>query len=129
MPKNLLESKLITDEQWAEYQSLKSKLEQANAVIDTNLELIEHLKVEQTKIVFNTLAKLINENQTCTYRCLIYDLLGFKPENYGELISGLEITNALVELQTLKDENKHLQEYNDRLLKKFIRKAVKDISE
>ena len=64
----------------------------------------EEIRLDQTKKVFDTLAELISKNKTCTYRYLIYDLLGFDAENYAELMSGLTITNALVEKEEQQEE-------------------------
>lgn len=71
-------------------------------------ELIENeyeLNLKHTKKVFDTLAYLINKGETCTYRYLIYDLLGFDLDAYIPLISGLTITNMLVDYQELRGEN------------------------
>lgn len=62
------------------------------------------LKLNQTKKVFDKIAYLINTNETCTYRFLIYDLLGFNADAYVPLISGLTITNMLCDYQDLKKD-------------------------
>lgn len=64
----------------------------------------KEIRLQQTKKVFDTIAKLISENESCSYRYLIYDLLGFKEDTYCELISGLTITNMLVDYQELKKQ-------------------------
>ena len=71
-------------------------------------------ELEQTKKVLDVIANLINEKQTCTYRYLIYDLLGFKEDAYSELISGLTITNFLVYVKELEDENDLLKLAKDK---------------
>lgn len=58
----------------------------------------EDTEVTQTKKVFDTIAKLINNKQSCSYRYLIYDLLGFNKREYQVLSSGMTITNLLVEV-------------------------------
>lgn len=63
----------------------------------------EEIRLDQTKKVFKALADFIN-NETGTYRYLIYDKLGFKYEDYAELISGMTITNAIVKLEDLQRE-------------------------
>lgn len=63
----------------------------------------EEIRLDQTKKVFDTLADLISKNETCSYRYLIYDLLGFEHGDYGELMSGMSITNKLVECETQKE--------------------------
>jgi hypothetical protein len=66
-------------------------------------------KLNQTKEIFDKIAKLIKDNETCTYRYLIYDLLGFGFEAYVPLINGLSITNMLVDYQDIKRENEILK--------------------
>lgn len=61
----------------------------------------EDIRLDQTKKVFEAICYILKEG-SCTYRYLIYDLLGFKTENYIDLIKGLEITNAIVELEELR---------------------------
>lgn len=61
----------------------------------------EDIRLDQTKKVFDAICYILKEG-SCTYRYLIYDLLGFKTENYIDLIKGLEITNAIVELEELR---------------------------
>lgn len=63
----------------------------------------EEIRLDQTKKVFEVLADFIN-NESGSYRYLIYDKLGFKYEDYAELISGLTITNAIVKLEDLQRE-------------------------
>jgi len=65
------------------------------------------IRLDQTQKVFDTLANIIN-TESCTYRYLIYDLLGFDGY-YGTLINGLTITNAIVELEELRRENTELK--------------------
>lgn len=64
----------------------------------------KEIRLQQTKKVFDTIAKLVEDNESCSYRYLIYDLLGFKEDAYCELISGLTITNMLVDYQDLKKQ-------------------------
>ncbi len=71
----------------------------------------KEIRLQQTKKVFDTIAKLISENESCSYRYLIYDLLGFKEDAYCELISGLTITNMLVDYQQLKKQIDDVVEY------------------
>ena len=87
----------------------------------------KEIRLDQTKKVFDTLATLIKNNETCTYRYLIYDLLGFEQKDYEPLMGGLAITNTLVELEDLKQANKDLIEYNDRLLKELLVCKIKEI--
>ena len=58
---------------------------------------IDTIKLEQTKKIFKVLADLINKKETCSYRYLIYELLGFDESNYIELLDGMTITNFLVD--------------------------------
>lgn len=69
----------------------------------------EDIRLDQTIKVFETLANILN-TESCSYRYLIYDLLGFKKENYVDLIAGMSITNAIFELEELK---KQLEEKNN----------------
>ena len=62
----------------------------------------EEIRLDQTKKVFDMLALLIKNNETCSYRFLIYDMLGFDESAYVELLSGMTITNKLVECETQK---------------------------
>ena len=66
----------------------------------------KEIRLDQTKKVFEVLAKLISEKETCTYRYLIYDLLGFTVEDgaYRELIEGMTITNFLVDVEDMREE-------------------------
>lgn len=64
------------------------------------------IRLDQTKKVFDTLADLICKEETCTYRYLIYDLLGFEHGNYAELINGMAVTNLLVENEEMKERIK-----------------------
>lgn len=70
----------------------------------------EEIRLDQTKKVFKVLADFIN-NESGSYRYLIYDKLGFKYEDYAELISGLTITNAIVKLEDLQREIAIKNEY------------------
>lgn len=63
----------------------------------------EEIRLDQTKKVFKVLADFIND-ESGSYRYLIYDKLGFKYEDYAELISGMTITNAIVKLEGLQRE-------------------------
>ena len=65
----------------------------------------EEIRLDQTKKVFKAIADFIND-ESGTYRYLIYDVLGFKYENYAELIDGMTITNAIVKLEDLQREVK-----------------------
>lgn len=71
----------------------------------------EEIRLQQTKKVFDTIAKLIAGNESCSYRYLIYDLLGFKEDAYCELISGLAITNMLVDYQEVKKQKDDVVEF------------------
>lgn len=65
----------------------------------------EEIRLDQTKKVFDILSTLIKNKETCSYRYLIYDLLGFDFDAYVPLISGLIITNMLVDFEDLQQEN------------------------
>lgn len=97
-----------------ENQNLKQKY--VDAVVDyeatksENHELkkkYKDIRLEQTKKVFNAITNTINDG-SCTYRYLIYDLLGFETKDYNDLIEGMNVTNAIVELEEYKKENKKL---------------------
>ena len=60
----------------------------------------EEIRLDQTKKVFDTIATLIKKNETCSYRYLIYDLLEFKEKDYATLLSGMALTNKLVDCET-----------------------------
>lgn len=72
----------------------------------------KEIRLDQTKKVFEVLAKLISEKETCTYRYLIYDLLGFTVEDgaYMELLEGMTITNFLVDVEDMRKELENLRE-------------------
>lgn len=61
----------------------------------------DEIRLDQTMKVFEALSFVIKHG-SCSYRYLIYDMMGFKYENYSNLIKGLDITNAIVELQELR---------------------------
>jgi hypothetical protein len=79
----------------------------------------EEIRLDQTKKVFDVLAKLISENESCTYRYLIYDLLGFKKENYEELLGGLAIANVLVEREIMHYIIENVRKYANEITKKY----------
>lgn len=72
----------------------------------------KEIRLDQTKKVFEVLAKLISEKEGCTYRALIYDLLGFTVEDgaYMELLEGMTITNFLVDVEDMREELNNLRE-------------------
>ena len=81
----------------------------------TNLqEEDERLKLNQTKKVFDTIGGLIKNSETCSYRYLIYDLLGFQEKDYVDLMSGLSITNMLVAYEDYKQRIDKAIEYINR---------------
>ena len=71
---------------------------------------IEMIRLDQTKKVFDIIAGIIKEG-SCSYRHLIYDKLGFLGVNYEELISGMAITNAICDLEELKEQ--HEEDLNE----------------
>lgn len=66
------------------------------------------IRLDQTKKVLDTIATLIQDG-SCSYRCLIYDLLGFKTDAYVPLISGLAVTNMLCDYEDLKKDYRTLE--------------------
>lgn len=115
-------------------EELYSKLDNQEKIIRTLQQKINELdtfqtnrteyeiRKDQTKKVFDVLAKMINGDGG-SYRYLIYDELGFMDE-YVDLISGLAITNAICELE----EHRNLRNY----LKQKIKECddyVKHISQ
>lgn len=70
----------------------------------------EEIRLDQTKKVFEALADFINDGSG-SYRYLIYHKLGFKYEDYAELISGMTITNAIVKLECLQRQIAIKNEY------------------
>ena len=73
----------------------------------------EEIRLDQTKKVFEALADFVI-NGSGSYRYLIYDKLGFECKDYADLIAGLTITNAIVELEDLREENQELEEQLDK---------------
>ena len=59
----------------------------------------KEIRLDQTKKVFKVLVDLIQNEKSCSYRYLIYDLLGFEHENYVDLMDGLAITNRLSDFE------------------------------
>lgn len=76
---------------YIEKNKISNELEHYKRLLRHNPELT------QTKKVFDVLATLINNKESCSYRYLIYDLLGFDKSAYGSLLSGMTVTNFLVE--------------------------------
>lgn len=73
----------------------------------------QEIRLDQTKKVFHVLTHVLL-NGGCTYRYLISDLLGFKLENYSDLIEGMNIVNAIATLEELKEQVEvGEQQYND----------------
>ena len=75
------------------------------------LDYITNLKLNQTKKVFDTIVGLIKNGETCSYRYLIYDLLGFQEKDYADLMGGLAITNMLVDYEDYKSRCEKAIEY------------------
>lgn len=73
----------------------------------------EEIRLDQTKKVFEALADFVI-NGSGSYRYLIYDKLGFECKDYADLIAGLTITNAIVELEDLREENQKLKQQLDK---------------
>lgn len=66
------------------------------------------IRKDQTRKVFDVLAEMINGDGG-SYRYLIYDKLGFM-DGYVDLISGLAITNAICELEEIRDLENYLKQ-------------------
>lgn len=66
------------------------------------------IRKDQTKKVFDVLAEMINGGGG-SYRYLIYDELGFM-DGYVDLISGLDITNAICELNEYRNLRNYLKQ-------------------
>ena len=94
-------------------EELYSKLDNQEKIIRTLQQKINELdkyeiRKDQTKKVFDVLAKMINGDGG-SYRYLIYDELGFMDE-YVDLISGLAITNAICELNEYRNLRNYLKQ-------------------
>ena len=92
---------------------LYSKLDNQEKIIRTLQQKINELdkyeiRKDQTKKVFDVLAKMINGDGG-SYRYLIYDELGFM-DGYVDLISGLAITNAICELNEYRNLKNYLKQ-------------------
>lgn len=74
----------------------------SNKVDSYKRQVREDADLIQTKKVFDVLSNLIMKKESCSYRYLIYDLLGFDKSAYEPLLSGMTITNLLVD--TFKDD-------------------------
>lgn len=94
-------------------EELYSKLDNQEKIIRTLQQKINELdkyeiRKDQTKKVFDVLAKMINGDGG-SYRYLIYDELGFM-DGYVDLISGLAITNAICELNEYRSLKNYLKQ-------------------
>ena len=94
-------------------EELYSKLDNQEKIIRTLQQKINELdkyeiRKDQTKKVFDVLAKMINGDGG-SYRYLIYDELGFM-DGYVDLISGLAITNAICELNEYRNLKNYLKQ-------------------
>lgn len=101
-------------------EELYSKIDNQEKIIRTLQQKINELdtfqtnrveyeiRKDQTKKVFDVLAKMINGDGG-SYRYLIYDELGFMDE-YVDLISGLAITNAICELEEYRNLRNYLKQ-------------------
>ena len=99
---------------------LYSKLDNQEKIIRTLQQKINELdtsqanrteyeiRKDQTKKVFDVLAKMINGDGG-SYRYLIYNELGFM-DGYVDLISGLAITNAICELEECRSLKNYLKQ-------------------
>ena len=83
---------------------------------------IEKIRLDQTKKVFDTIAKVIKEG-SCSYRHLIYDELGFGGKYYEELLSGMTITNAICDLEELREQHEEDLEEMEKLTSVWKTKA------
>ena len=101
---NELYSKL--DNQEKIIRTLQQKINELDT-FQTNRTEYE-IRKDQTKKVFDVLAKMINGDGG-SYRYLIYDELGFMDE-YVDLISGLAITNAICELNEYRNLRNYLKQ-------------------
>lgn len=68
----------------------------------------KEIRLDQTQKVFKAIAGILKDG-SCSYRYLIYDILGFGPEAYVDLMDGLYITNAVVDYETLKEDYARLE--------------------
>lgn len=96
-------------------EELYSKLDNQEKIIRTLQQKINQtnqakyeIRKDQTKKVFDVLAKMINGDGG-SYRYLIYDELGFM-DGYVDLISGLAITNAICELNEYRNLRNYLKQ-------------------
>ncbi len=89
-------------ELFSEYISLQHELETKE----------QDIRLDQTKKVFKALADAIT-NGSISYRDLIYDKLGFNGY-YDELIDGLTITNAIVDLEEKDKVVKEVKNVNSK---------------
>ena len=101
-------------------EELYSKLDNQEKIIRTLQQKINELdtfqtnrveyeiRKDQTKKVFDVLAKMINGDGG-SYRYLIYEELGFM-DGYVDLISGLAITNAICELNEYRNLRNYLKQ-------------------
>ena len=101
---NELYSKL--DNQEKIIRTLQQKINELDT-FQTNRTEYE-IRKDQTKKVFDVLAKMINGDGG-SYRYLIYDELGFM-DGYVDLISGLAITNAICELNEYRNLKNYLKQ-------------------
>ena len=101
---NELYSKL--DNQEKIIRTLQQKINELDT-FQTNRTAYE-IRKDQTKKVFDVLAKMINGDGG-SYRYLIYDELGFM-DGYVDLISGLAITNAICELEECRNLRNYLKQ-------------------
>ena len=105
IPKDVFDELFNEMENWKEEAKELKKQLRTSAIFNE-----EDIRLDQTKEVFETLANILN-TESCSYRYLIYDLLGFKEENYIDLIAGMSITNAIVELEELENQQEEFIEY------------------
>mgnify|MGYP003300580292 CR=1 FL=1 len=136
--KNYLYNKLDTESKYAitnlqeELEGYKQERERILNKLDyvkKNKDLQEEnerLKLNQTKKVFDTIAELIKNGETCSYRYLIYDLLGFQEKDYADLMGGLAITNMLVDYEEYKSRNEKAIKYNYELQERYCHSALYD---
>ena len=83
----------------------------------------KEIRLDQTQKVFKAIAGILKDG-SCSYRYLIYDILGFGPEAYVDLMDGLYITNAVVDYEELKDDYEKLKR-DYKILEYTLDKVVK----
>lgn len=106
---------ICNNEKCGEFITIDNQKYHLSCIADLKNQL-KNCQLQQTKKIFESLANLIKQNKSCSYRYLIYDLLGFEYGDYSDLIDGLTVINMLVDYQQKKSKIETVLKHIDMMI-------------